>query len=192
LGQTREHADRLEKELSNAIKDFPARCAEPLKLACEQTKQTLDRLADALMERFEQTENNLATRVGSLASAADTVTSSLEEVQSRLKAMRTPDQIIELKLQPFIDGLTSAVNKLDEGVGKLADGMAEEGRNRRLDQQFVRELVSPLEAASAESRQLLTDINKKLSVRSFRAPERNGLFFDWLKGLFLRRFRGTA
>jgi archaellum component FlaC len=200
VAEARKHAERLEKELSEAIKNFPVRCAEPLEAASEQTRQTVDKLAVALTERLEHTGNHLTARVESLASTADTVTSSFEEIQSRLRAMRTPEEIIEIKLQPFIGGLTKVVNKhanttveqmgelqsiiarFGESVKTLADRIAEEGHNRQLDQQFLRELVSRLEAASAETRQLLTDINKKVSGRPLRAPRRNALLLGWFKG----------
>jgi hypothetical protein len=110
--------------------------------------------------------------------------------------MQTPEGIIEVKLQPFVSGFTKAVNnqakltveqmgdlkkiiaKFDESVGKLAERMAEAG-DRSLDQE---ELVSRLEAASAETRQLLKDIVGRLSAAPLRPPERNGLFGGWLKG----------
>jgi hypothetical protein len=196
LVQTREHANRLERELSEAIKNFPGRYAAPLKTASEQTKETIDKLTSALIERFESVGSNLAIQIDKLASTADTVTSSLEEVQSRLRAMQTPDGIIEVKLQPFISGFTKAINNqakltieqmtdlkkiiavFDESVGKLAERMAEAG-NRSLDQV---ELVSRLEATSAETRQLLKGIDNRLSAVPLPTPERNGLFGGWLKG----------
>src|SRR5215472_13219953 len=38
LAETREHAERLERELFDAIRDFPSRSTEPLKAAAEQSK----------------------------------------------------------------------------------------------------------------------------------------------------------
>jgi hypothetical protein len=200
LVQTREHAQRLEGQLSEAIRDFPGRCSEPLKTASEQSKETIDRLATALAGRLESTGNDLAIQVESLASTAGTVTSSLEAVQSRLRAIQTPDGIIEVKLQPFISGFTKAINnqakatgeqmgdlkkiisKFDESVGRLVEHMGEVERNRSVEQQLLRELLSQLEAASAETQQLLSEINKKLADNLPRRSERNGLFPGWLRG----------
>jgi hypothetical protein len=200
LVQTREHAERLAKELFNAVHDLPNRYAEPLKVASEQSKEVIDRLATALTDRLEGTGKNLTTQAEKLVSTADTVTSSLEQVQARLRAMQTPDGIIEVKLQPFINGFTKAINNqskataeqmadlqkiishFDQTVGHLAAQMAEVGRSRFGDQQLLRELLSRLEAASAESRRVLIEIDKKLSSRPVRMPQRTRFFTGWLRG----------
>ena len=135
-----------------------------------------------------------------LGSTADTVTSSLEQVQARLKAMQTPDGIIEVKLQPFIGGFTKAINnqskataeqignlqsvisQFDESVRQLAEQLTEMARSRSDDQKFLRELLSKLEAGTAETQRALTDIDKKFATSPVRTPDRTGLFPGWLRG----------
>jgi hypothetical protein len=118
LAETRERAERLETQLFEAVK----RLADPIKTASEQSKEAIDKLAAALMSRLEETGKTLSTQKEKLASAAHIVTSSLEELQGRLKAMQTPDGIIEIKLQPFINGFTRAINNQSQATAEQMAG----------------------------------------------------------------------
>jgi hypothetical protein len=170
LVQTRENAERLAKELFDAVKEFPSGTTERLKAATE-----------------------------TLASTVDTVVSSLEEVQARLRTMQTPEGIIEIKLQPFISGFTKAVNnqskataeqmgdllkiisQFDDSVRQLSERMSEA---RSVDEKFLRDLASKLEEGTAETRRLLIELlDKRRSVRPPRpVPERPGLFaWGWFR-----------
>jgi hypothetical protein len=201
LAETRERAERLETQLFEAVK----RLADPLKTASEQSKEAIDRLAAALMSRLEETGKTLSTQKEKLASAADIVTASLEEVQSRLKTMQMPDGIIEIKLQPFIAGFAQAINnqskataeqmadlqkiiaQLDKSVRELLQHLTEAATKRSDDQQALRRsLTSDLHAASAESRRLLTELDKKVSAISPPRP------FKRTEPLWDTLFRGRA
>jgi hypothetical protein len=201
LAETRERAERLETQLFEAVK----RLADPLKTASEQSKEAIDKLAAALMSRLEETGKTLSTQKEKLASAAHIVTASLEEVQSRLKSMQMPDGIIEIKLQPFIAGFTQAINnqskataeqmadlqkiiaQLDKSVGGLSQQLTEAATKRSDDQQALRrDLISDLHAASAESRRLLTELDKKVSAISPPRP------FKRTEPLWDTLFRGRA
>jgi hypothetical protein len=201
LAETRERAERLETQLFEAVK----RLADPLKTASEQSKEAIDKLAAALMSRLEETGKTLSTQKEKLASAAHIVTASLEEVQSRLKSMQMPDGIIEIKLQPFIAGFTQAINnqskataeqmadlqkiiaQLDKSVGGLSQQLTEAATKRSDDPQALRrDLISDLHAASAESRRLLTELDKKVSAISPPRP------FKRTEPLWDTLFRGRA
>jgi len=192
LVQTRENAERLAKELFDAIKDFPNRFAEPLETASDQSRETIDKLATALAGRLEDTGKNLTAQEEKLASTATTVTSSLAEVQARLKAMQTPDKIIEVKLQPFISGFTKSINaqskataeqmaqlqevvsQFNDSVRQLADHNTEAGRSRIDDQKFLCDVVSKLDAGAAETRSLLAALDRTPTASPPRPPERTG------------------
>jgi hypothetical protein len=90
--------------------------AEPLKAASEQIKDTINELATSSASKLEETGRKLTAEQEKLAFAAKTVTSMLEDLERRLKAIQTPDGIIEIKLQPFIGGLTKAINSLSKAT----------------------------------------------------------------------------
>src|SRR5262249_13442855 len=97
--ETRKHMERVINSL-----------VEPLKTASEQITDTINNLATSLASKLEETGKQFITEQEKMRSAAKSVTSSLEDVEQRLKAMQMPDGIIEIKLQPFIGGLTKAIN----------------------------------------------------------------------------------
>ena len=56
-----ENAERLAKEMSDSLKDFPERHIEALSAASEQTKEAIDQLAKAPVDRLQNTGSNLAS-----------------------------------------------------------------------------------------------------------------------------------
>jgi ABC-type transporter Mla subunit MlaD len=90
--------------------------AEPLKAASEQIKDTINELATSSASKLEEAGRKLTAEQEKLAFAAKTVASMLEDLERRLKAIQTPDGIIEIKLQPFIGGLTKAINSLSKAT----------------------------------------------------------------------------
>jgi hypothetical protein len=60
--------------------------------------------------------------------------------------------------------------------------MSEAARSWSDDQQFLRDLVSKLEAGAAESSRLLNELDKKLSASPPRAPERTEPVRGWFRG----------
>ena len=197
LADTRKHTQRLETQLFETVQ----RLAEPLKTASEQSKETVDKLATALMSRLEETGKTLSTQKEKLASAAHAVTSSLEEMQGRLKAMQTPDGIIEIKLQPFVSGFTKAVNnqskasaeqmadlqkifaQFDKSVRELAQHVTETATRRSDDQKLLRDLISSMDAASAENRRLVTELDKKVSETATRRSDDQKLLRDLISSM---------
>jgi uncharacterized protein YoxC len=83
---------------------------EAVKTSSEQITDTINKLASSLASKLEETGKQFITEQEKMRSATKSVTSSLEDVDQRLKAIQMPEGIIEIKLQPFISGLTKAIN----------------------------------------------------------------------------------
>jgi flagellin-like protein len=150
---------------------------EPLKTAAEQNRDTFEKLAGALAARLEEAGKRITTVQDKLASTTDGVTSSLEEIRQRLKAMQMPDGVIEIKLQPFIGGLTKAVNNhskatadqmaalqgsvthFDKTAQQLAEHMREAARACADDQQLLRGLLSKADAGAEGNLRLLAEMD---------------------------------
>jgi archaellum component FlaC len=111
LAEARKHTEHVTNVL-----------AEPLKAASEQIKDTIDKLATSLANKLEETGKELTAEQEKLASTTKSITSSLEDLERRLKAMQMPDEIIEIKLQPFIDSLIRTINNLSNATAdQIAD-----------------------------------------------------------------------
>jgi uncharacterized phage infection (PIP) family protein YhgE len=95
---------------------------EPLKTSSEQVRNIIDKLATNVVSKLEDTGQKLKTEQEKLTAASENVTSSLDDVGQRLRAMQMPDGIIEIKLQPFIGGLTKAINNHSKATAdQIAD-----------------------------------------------------------------------
>lgn len=200
LREKRELSERLAKEIFEAIKEFPARSSEPLQLASEQSKEKINNLASALASRLEITGNNLAAQEEKLASIADTVTASLEEVQSRLRSMQTPDGIIEIKLQPFIRGFTKAIkeqsastesqtaelqrviSQFDQSVTQLSQFLSADAQDRASHEKLMRDVMSRTESATAENKRISANLDDRLSAIQAAIPERVEPVRGWFRG----------
>jgi hypothetical protein len=170
LAETRKHTERVINLL-----------AEPLKTASEQIRDSINKLTTSLLSKLEET-GKLVTEQEKLSSTAKNVTASLGDVDRRLKEMQMPDGIIEIKLQPFIGGLTKAINNYSKATAdqiadlqktvtqfgksatELAGHMTEAEGKRLEDQKALRDLISSLVLGVAESRRTLTELEKKVSA----------------------------
>jgi hypothetical protein len=171
LAETRNHTERVINLLT-----------EPLKTASEQIRDSINKLTASLVSKLEETGKQLVTDQEKLSFVANNVTGTLEDVERRLKEMQMPDGIIEIKLQPFIGGLTKAINnysksaadqiadlqktvtQFDKSATELAGHMIETERKRTEDQKALRDLISSLVLGVAESRRILTELEKKVSA----------------------------
>ena len=189
LQEQRGHAERLAKQIFETLGEIPARTAEPLAEASKRSRDQIQELATALIERLKETGQTLTRQEETLASTAAGVSASLEELTNRLKAMQTPDHVIEVKLQPFIQGFTKAVNnhakatdgqmaelqniigKFDQSLQTLADYMAAAEKKRSADQEAARAAVAKTYEETAETRRLLAALAERLEETQAPPPE---------------------
>src|SRR5262249_34893813 len=95
----------------DGLKDIPRHSAEPLAEASVQSKQVIERLAAALTELLDRSGGAIASQLDRVATAAQSTGQALDSLDVHLKSMHTPENIIEIKLQPFIRGFTKAVKE---------------------------------------------------------------------------------
>ena len=198
--ETRDLAERVAGEIFESIKEIPTRSAEPLNSASEQSRDTLDKLATALIERLKNTGQTLTAQEKTLADSTAAVASSASELEARLKAMQNPDGMIEIKLQPFIRGFTKAIKdqsaataeqmaelqkiigQFGQSVRLMSEQMATAAHDRAGDQMEVRELAAKAQMDAAETRRLLTELEKKISANAAEVAGRVESPRRWLFG----------
>ena len=197
LQEQRGHAERLAKKIFETLGEIPARTAEPLAEASKRSRDQIQELAAALIERLKETGATLTRQEESLASTAAGVSASLEELTNRLKTMQTPDHVIEVKLQPFIQGFTKAVNnhakatddqmaelksiigKFDQSLRALADYMATAEKKRTADQEAARAAAARTYEETAETRRLLAALAERLEENPAPPPQPAGPPRPW-------------
>jgi hypothetical protein len=183
LREQREHSERLVKTLFENLADLPDHTAKPLAAATQQSRDLIEELAKAVTERISTAGQTLSEQEKSLASSTKDVSISLQDFHNRVKALQTPDQIIEVKLQPFIQGFTKAMNahskatdaqmaelqsiisKFSESIEALARQMSADEQKRAAELQIARETSEKAQQTAAETHRLLQEL-----ARTSNAP----------------------
>ena len=104
----------------------------------EKIATTLDTVSAQLVEEGER----LTRSTTSIVRAIDTVV-------ARLTALQTPDQVIEVKFAPMIQGLTRAINSFDKSAKIQADAIEANLRQTRVIGDAVNVLMQEIRAADA-------------------------------------------
>jgi hypothetical protein len=104
-----EKFDEVVGRFLDSLKDIVAKLTEPIEAASRHAEDVIAAAATNVgtslggsAQRLEAETEKLSTQVGAIANA-------LEHIVSRLQAMQTPDRVIEVRLAPVTDALTSAV-----------------------------------------------------------------------------------
>jgi chaperonin cofactor prefoldin len=177
--EKREMGERLAKALFEGLAEIPARTAEPITAASLHSKEVIEKLAHEILDEIRSAGQKLSVEESNLANSTAEVSTSLQQLQTRLKSMQGPEEIIEIKLQPFTRGLTKAlkdsqestdaqltalrevIERFDTSVQGLSANMSAAGRDRAADQQAMRELSGKVSANNAETQRLLGELARR-------------------------------
>ena len=102
-------------EVQASIKGLAVIAGKPFEDASEKSVQTLDSLNERTVQILEVSKK-LVQEGEQLASSTTSIVQAIDTVLARLAAMQTPEQGVETRLGPMIEGLTGAVNSLGKRV----------------------------------------------------------------------------
>ena len=106
------------------LDDFASTSSKPLEEASKKSGDTMQNLNALIAEALENAVKNITHEVGQLSRSTALIMKAFDSIVSKLTALQTPDHIIEIKLNPMIQGLSRAVNnfgKHAEMQGKAVD-----------------------------------------------------------------------
>jgi hypothetical protein len=92
------------------IEEFARASSRPLQEASTKSKEAIDQLNERIAITLQVVAAQIAEGTTQLSTSSATLVKSINQVASKLEAMKPPDQIIEIKLNPMIQGLSRAVN----------------------------------------------------------------------------------
>lgn len=168
-----EEVRRGMQEVSGRIlgnfEDMTSQARKPFEAASESSSIALTSLAQTITESLETAANHLADENKKLASAATRIISQFEATTDKLAAMQTPDNIIEIKIEPLVSSLSKAV----EEFGVLVRSHAEAGSQVVAES---RSTAMEIRSNSHAIRELATAISSSLttiqsSVRTIEVHE---------------------
>ena len=129
--------DELRKRLLSQEDDIAERAAKPVEEGAAKTGAALEAFAAAI----DSTAGQLGVETSKIARSVGEIDSAMATLSVKLAGMQTPDRIIEVKLEPLVETLSTAVAEfsrqsqlhsaaLTQAVDALARGKAVKPRSR--------------------------------------------------------------
>jgi len=107
------------------LDEFAAKSSKPLEEASKKSGDAIVQLNARIAGALENAISRIAGEVGQLSQTTEQMVRSLQGIVSKLNALQTPEQIIEIKLSPMIQGLTRAVNNFEKYAEQQAAAVDE-------------------------------------------------------------------
>jgi ElaB/YqjD/DUF883 family membrane-anchored ribosome-binding protein len=148
-----EEVNRLLKEAKDRIIDhldeFATDFNKPLQDASKKSGETVEQLNARISETLERAAKQFADETAQLSKSTATIITSIDRVVSKLTSMQTPDQIIEIKLNPAIQGLSRAVNNFGKNAEVQANAVDSNLKQTQALMSAITLLVSEIKATEA-------------------------------------------
>jgi ElaB/YqjD/DUF883 family membrane-anchored ribosome-binding protein len=145
--------DTLLKEAKERIvgelKDFALDANKPLQDASKKSGETIEQLNTRILETFETVAKQLAEDGARLSTSTAAIVKSIDGVVSKLASLQTPERIIEVKLNPAIQGLTRVVNTFSKNAEAQAISINSNLRQTQALSSAITVLLSEIRAAEA-------------------------------------------
>jgi len=141
----KEAKDRIVGQLEGFARD----ANKPLQDASKKSGDTVEELNARVLKTFEAVAKQLAEDGARLSTSTAAIVSSIDEVVSRLASLQTPEQTIEVKLNPAIQGLTRVVGTFSKNAEAQAISINSNLRQTQALSSAITVLLSEIRAAEA-------------------------------------------
>jgi ElaB/YqjD/DUF883 family membrane-anchored ribosome-binding protein len=149
LDEVKETLGDTSDKLANEIKRFAATAGQPLEDASKRSGATLDSMNTKIATTLEAVSAQLVEEGERLTRSTTSIVRAIDTVVARLTALQTPDQIIDVKLAPMIQGLTRAINSFSKSAEIQAHSIEANLRQTQLIGDAVNVLMQEIRTAEA-------------------------------------------
>lgn len=122
--EIRRNVDETSKAILEGLNSVLSASTAPLQAAALKSSETIDAVTNTTVRSLETTASNLSEHSTKVGTETVNIAASLDEFSKRLQAIQTPDKIIEIKLNPAIQGIGKSIANFDKSL---------EAQNSRLD-----------------------------------------------------------
>lgn len=175
LTTTRTVSERLLAEITETSQ----RVAQPLEAASQSSRATLDTLTTRVSDTLGGAARKLADDTDGLSANAGRVSSSLAATAERLTAMQTPEQVIQIRLEPAVEALAAAARSVGASTRENTEALAtvlarSDAQTAARDADVARRdedrdaLISRLEATLGQTAAALTALNTQSETQARR------------------------
>jgi len=160
LEEVREILKEAKNNFVGQLGQFAQDSSKPLEEASRKSSTAIDEINTHISKSLKDISHKLSGGSEQLSESTAAAVKSLGAVVSKLEAMQTPEQIIEIKLNPAVQGFTRAVNNFAE-IAKTQAHTVEANLNQtQLLAAAITSLITEIRAAN----------NKRPSVQPMPRP----------------------
>jgi len=106
-----EKFDEVVAKFLSSLQDITAKLAGPLEAASRHSGDAIAEAANTISTTLGASARQLEAETDKLSVHAGAIATTLEQVIAKLRAMQTPDRVIEVRLEPVTHSLTQAVDR---------------------------------------------------------------------------------
>ncbi len=168
--ETRAKVDEIGRRLLAGVEGTVHRSGEILDGSFRDSTTKSAEITMRVLKDIESATQSLASEVTRLSKSAAQMAQGMDAVFSKLNAMRDPENVIEIKLAPAIQGLTRVVNAFSKGADTYAAGLGQAVADAEAAATRSATMIEPLRAEVSNMRETLEDLRVTL-VRANAPPE---------------------
>jgi len=135
------------EKLITQLEKFAQIFSRPLEHASSRSTETIDKVSTRFSQSLEAINRQLSEGAVQLSNASTAMIKSVGAVAAKLEAMQTPDRVIEIKLNPLIQGLSRAVNTFSKNAESHTEAVNTSIQKTQTLSSVITELVSELRTA---------------------------------------------
>jgi hypothetical protein len=142
-GMLQEAKDRLVGQLD----DFAATSSKPIEQASKRSGDSIEDLNFRMSQTLETAVQHISEQAGELTNSLASIVQSIDGVATRLSSLQMPEQVIEIKLAPMIEGLSRAVDAFSNSAEAQATAVEANLEQTRLLSNAIAMLLTEIRSA---------------------------------------------
>lgn len=151
LEEMREILKGANGRIVEQLDEFAETSSKPLQEASRKSGETIERLNSRISTSLEAAVGEIVEDVGHLSKSTASIVKSIDDVNEKLMSLQTPEHIIEIKLNPMIQGLSRAVNKFGRSAEIQAEAVDANLKQTQWLANAVAELLNEMRAERQRS-----------------------------------------
>jgi ElaB/YqjD/DUF883 family membrane-anchored ribosome-binding protein len=116
LDELKEMLTETRRGMAEELKLMSSEISRPLEETSRKSGDTVEALAERISAILDEVAERLVRQTDHFSRGAGASATAIEAMVAKLEAMQTPENIIEIKLAPMIQGLSRAVNAFSKGA----------------------------------------------------------------------------
>ena len=158
------------------LDSFATSSSKPIEEASKRSGDSLENYNARISSLLETVAEQVVAEGGRLSKSTGEIVSAMDRVASKLGSLQTPDQVIEIKLNPMVQGLSKAVNVFSKSAEAQTQAIESTLANNQELRRTIQELLTQLKAFETQRLSEAT-----LPVPTPAVVEKPSFFTPWTR-----------